>query len=714
MPNTQQRVGFESTKKITFLNYTSTPIRRLECKFTKPQITQAQYESIDWSISPRLAPPVLSQGASTISNDDMEALRERLLPAFHLDLSKMAKAGLLPKPVAHSFPDLNLHGRPTTAPIQVGNTPAIHENIYRKILPNIYYNYRICEFLFEYGLLQVHPDGMVDLVPGIDDDRARVLLAALDKKAFQKMWCRLPVYNNEANRPDLALASWLFCVPGELAKQAGQAARSTGSVLFTYIPDWVMPEDDGLDQLRTMDDLQTEDPDWFAGIHATCQDAGAHHLIIYTGVNVVIGIFNADFTGIQFSRPEHVDARRDGYGKGIGENGIERDPCENMNTCLVQVVTQVMMDAAHSLNATTPGFAATPYVFKFNKAPLAWNDGRLALPHTSEEKTRHAMRFSRRPALPRAYPTAREIAAMIKADEEATAEKKQQEEEAAAAAAAAEEVEEGIEWASARSVASEGSRPPAPVLATRKRPRSEEPEFRPSRSGSLRHRPIAPLPRARFVVRASPALSRSASSALRRMGVERTRSLDSDLASGDHRPTKRVRITTAENAGITPTPETAPVAGPSTPRKADVRNAKLANVIESKKRREIKSKAASKRRAMGEIQPGCEDQVMTDEEKSDAEKVDDLIVIEVEQAIEPVAAAPAAALELAAESPKMVVAKLASRATVVAKVNTWISAGLRYVLRSRSISAKAAVESKEDEPSGASLAKAGSHLSMRN
>ncbi|KAG8981512.1 hypothetical protein FRB93_008568, partial [Tulasnella sp. JGI-2019a] len=115
----------------------------------------------------------------------------------------MGKCNLLPKPVKHSFPDLDCHGHPNTAPIEVDNIAALHDAIYRQILPNLTYNYHICECFHTAGLLQIHPDSMVNLIPHIDDYCTHLLLVDLNKKAFHKMWCCLDLYNNEDTSDDM-------------------------------------------------------------------------------------------------------------------------------------------------------------------------------------------------------------------------------------------------------------------------------------------------------------------------------------------------------------------------------------------------------------------------------------------------------------------------------------------------------------------------------
>ncbi|KAG8987033.1 hypothetical protein FRB94_002281 [Tulasnella sp. JGI-2019a] len=458
-----------------------------------------------------------------------------------------------------------------------------------------------------------------------------------------------------------------------------------------------MPEVKGLEDLCTMEDLETEPPDWFAGIHGVCKDSGAHHLTIYTGANIIIGIFNADFTGIAFSHPQHVDICQDGYGEGINRNGIKRNSCKNMRICLPQVIAQVMMDAAQSPNVMTSGDAVVPYVFGFNKVPLAWNDGCLAPLHTMEEETRRAMRFSRQWALP----FQREIAAWLNPDRVGTAAKRRREEDEAAMAVEDNTVEMGIEWASARSVVFQELQPPVPALVVRKCKRSKEPEDGPSRAGPSRLRAMAPMPRARSTTCTSSTGSRPAASIFRHMGVERTRSLDS-AAAGDYRPAKHIRTTTEENFISFAPPQSAPIAGPLTFRKTASRNTTLTRITDSKRRHEVRNKAAARRRAVEAIHLVNKDHFMADEEREDEEKVDQLMVIKEEEEDEPVATAPAMAPKSPAESSKMA----GFKATIVAKVGGLLSAGLPYVLRHRSTPVAAAAEGEEDVGSSS-----GSHVS---
>ncbi|KAG8983158.1 hypothetical protein FRB94_005955 [Tulasnella sp. JGI-2019a] len=245
-------------------------------------------------------------------------------------------------------------------------------------------------------MLQLHPDNETDLVPFLSDDETRNLLVELDMHARQKRWCRFKMFSDLKNGSKLGLFAWLWSVRDEIRVQraSGWANLSTGSVLFVHIPHWVMPEQEVLQELQSMQgEGSITAPKWFPSVHATCENFGAHHFVVCTGELVIVGVFNADFTDISFTNPERIDVGRNGYGTGIGADGLERVPCEKLNTCLVQVISQVMLDAAESFNATSPQLdTPSASAFKFNVASLARNNH----PAVPSNEPAEAMRFSLR------------------------------------------------------------------------------------------------------------------------------------------------------------------------------------------------------------------------------------------------------------------------------------------------------------------------------
>ncbi|KAG9009019.1 hypothetical protein FRB94_012656 [Tulasnella sp. JGI-2019a] len=533
--------GFETTSGITFRNYTCTPIPLLQLP-EPPKMSQDERDAIDWSLSFNVPRARLSHGGSVITNEDVEAVRDGLDPAAHLDLSKLAAVGLLPTPYIKSFPDIDQDLRPCTAPIEIKHekiVDSIHDAFYRTILPNIYYAYRIRQFFRLWGILQVHPDNETDLVPHLTDDEARALLVKLDAQALRK-------------------------------------AEGSGPVLFMHIPYWVMPEEDVLQEIHSIRQQGSMTaPRWFPSVHAACEAYGAHHFVVYTGELAIIGVFNADFTDISFANPERVDVGRNGYGTGIGPDGLERMPLEGQRICLVQVTSQLMMDATESLGTTAPQ-AATPLAsaFKFNTTPLAQNEQPAGLSNEPSE----AMRFSRRIARPNQQGMDVALKAYL--------ENKMKKGKGKAVVTAAQESALAL---SAQPLAS-GSQPTAPGSPSRKRQRSDEQLRQPALPQPIaERRPAAPAPRR--AIRPVSAARPAAGSAIRHISAEKTKHLDAQLVE-DFRPAKRTRLAITEGAVSPPTPP-APAeltAGPSGPR-GSARSAKLAEVENAKKRSEIKEKA---------------------------------------------------------------------------------------------------------------------------
>ncbi|KAG8984491.1 hypothetical protein FRB94_010382 [Tulasnella sp. JGI-2019a] len=571
--------GFETTSGITFWKYTSTPIRPLRLP-GQPGLSQAVREGIDWSLSFDVPRSRLSRGGSVMWNEDLEAVREQLQPAAHLDLSQLAAIGLLPTPYSKSYPDIGYDLQPNTTPIEIAAganeaiVQSIHDAFYRTILPNIHYAHRLRQFFRRWGMIQVHLDNETDLVPHLTDDAACGLLINLNARACRKLWCRVEMFSDSRNKSKFGLGAWLWGEREEIAKQRAnnQAHLSTGSVLFVHIPFWVMPEEEVLRELQSM---RTEGfmtaPKWFPSVHTTCENYGAHHFVIFTGELVIIGIFSADFTDISFSTPERVDVGRNGYGTGIGPDGLERIPLDKQRICLVQVISQLMMDAEESQGATSP--QPTGPTFRFGVAPLAWNEHPVA----ASSEPAEAMRFSRRPV----GPSQQEINAALKAYREDRAKKGKGKAVVVAAA------RESALALSAQPLAS-GSQSAALGSPSRKRQRPEEEQLK---------LPAPPIPVAEPSTvshhsgRPGPSTRPAAGSAVRRMSVKKTKYLDAEVA-GDFRPSKRTKLAITERAVSPPaSPAPAkPAAGPSEPRRS-TRAAKLAEVADAKKRTDIKEKA---------------------------------------------------------------------------------------------------------------------------
>ncbi|KAG8859533.1 hypothetical protein FRB96_004417 [Tulasnella sp. 330] len=713
--------GFEETENVTFLKYTTTPIRRLRYNFTKPRVmSEEQYNAIDWSTRPIAAMPRLTSVA-TIPFDDICDVKAKLAPAAQLDLSVMAANGLLPAIFKHSHPDVDADsGYLTIDPIEVTSIAGIHDAIYRTILPNLHYCQRVRDFINKWGILQQHPDGEVDMVPNMTDEAAEALLAVEKARACHRMWYRSPIFLDEEQDRKLGLASWLWADINIVQRQrAGERFEATGSVLFTYIPYWMMPEKE-LEALSALEDLDDPArPDWFAGIHASCQETGAHHLVIYTGDCVVIGVFNATFDGVLFSDTYRVDVRRSGgYGYGMDhKSGLEHTPPERMEICLVQLVTQVMTDAkASQIIAVVPNAtagastsAAPMAALPFPVAPLARNDNRPAQ-HGTVAQIQQSMRFSRRVTIAAPYPSQKEIQQQIRQ----AARVAQQD-----AVASSSKAEPAVQLAS-----EEPSEPVASGSGSRKRARDDESTLpTPPRSNSPLPVPHAP-PRSTRSTRTAPTRGAASRPSKRRAVVDATRSMD-ELS----RPAKRTRTTA-------PAPPAVPVAGPSSAPRQSARQAaardakngnthaerkvKLAEVSDSKKRRDIKTKAQgkgkgkdlkiaipgpSKRTAMIVIK--VEE---VDEEEQDEASVEDMMDVD-EPESRPVVVVAAAAvppktkavvkkssvvtrqkkMEAAAESSKKATVKSKTKVAAATAVKKARSDGalttgdVRYVLRTRSI-----------------------------
>ncbi|KAG8978790.1 hypothetical protein FRB93_010865 [Tulasnella sp. JGI-2019a] len=410
--------GFAETEKLTFSKYTSAPVRGLRYTFTCPDVKSAEeYDAIDWST------PLLTEDIPPfpkIVQIPVEHLREvktRFLPVSELDLSAMAAVGLLPKTFEYSRPDVNPQSKSfAIASLNVNSLADIHKAIYHVTLANLHYCYRLRAFLYEWGLLQRHPDSMVDMVPGMDDLAAKDLLEQEAGNASQRMWYRAPIFNDEEKDDSLGFASWLWADTGIIeALEGGQKFQASGSVLFTFAPYWIMPRGE-MDLLSDADNERSK-PDWLTGIHAFCRESGTHHVIVYNGDSVVLGIFDASFDEVKFSPNLWVNVQRYGrFGYGMDVTGLEYISPERMGVSLVQVLTQVMADAKASQIVPVPATEATATdsahntlttTLPFPFAPIGKNSGQPKLTGTKAE-TEYAMRFSRRTNFHQPWPTREE------------------------------------------------------------------------------------------------------------------------------------------------------------------------------------------------------------------------------------------------------------------------------------------------------------------
>ncbi|KAG8849726.1 hypothetical protein FRB96_000666 [Tulasnella sp. 330] len=706
--NTSSKVfpGLDMTEGVTFFDYTSNSIRAIHCAFHDPRESHPSgiYDPANWVPKVSKPAPTLTEGISVIDFEDIEALKDQLAPADKLDLSALAMRDIIPIPSKHSFPDVSIkHGRLATSTIRVHSIDDIHKVIERKILPNLHYSHRLRSFLYQWGKLQYHPDHNLDLVPGMSDDAAGALLNGLDAGALQRKWSRTRIFKDEDKEwktgRKLGLASWLWCDGAAMAQaQANNFERpaSTGSVLFTYIPEWFVSFEH-LERFSKETPFHLR-PSWFAAIHNACIDSGTRHLIVYTGPFVVIGIFNASFTSVAFSPPMPVDVS-DEYGYGVNSaTGLDLQDPERQPYYLVQVLSQVMFDAVavadNNNNANMTTTAAFPSV------PLASNNNAPLAAHRQLELIRHAMRFSVREAMMRSYPTLEEIRAMR--------------------AACGGELPP---WkphqpgrGSSDDSSSSGSSSP---LVSRKRQREGSPASTlpvvALRTTAPRH--ILPHPhRLASSIRTTPATG----SARRRAEVEKTRTMDLEM-TGMAPPAKRVRFLTPEPVA----PAAAPVAGPSSSpspspsRRSAARNAKLANVANSKKVHDIKTKAKGLKIAapisLEEVAPveveEVVDPVVKIEEEDvemaveeiDESEVEDMMVLsdnddddnDYDTADKGDNAAIAVSAPMANAS-LMAAIKSISRLAVAAKVKSvaaFISAGIRFVLRAGSMAASSSLES---------------------
>ncbi|KAG8841666.1 hypothetical protein FRB96_007211 [Tulasnella sp. 330] len=289
--------GLQQVKAITFIEYASIPIRPLDCEFFEGSKNMHITDN-SWDTRPMYPPPALKDGVTTIPFDKIQGLEARLGPANELNLALMARQGLLPRPLRHSFPDADAEaGEPFTSAFDVRNFREIHSTIQARMLLRLHYCFRLRTFFRRWGKLQVHANGVKDVVPNKPDD------------VTQRTWKRIEIFMAEfihvkekwGSGKKLGMANWV-CSDGAVVAKAkvgsDQTIPNTGSVMLTYILKWVMPVDklERLSELTLSKDLKdlilVNEKDearekkrnptarWFAGIHAACFESRAHHLII--------------------------------------------------------------------------------------------------------------------------------------------------------------------------------------------------------------------------------------------------------------------------------------------------------------------------------------------------------------------------------------------------------------------------------------------------
>ncbi|KAG9007991.1 hypothetical protein FRB93_007010 [Tulasnella sp. JGI-2019a] len=337
---------------MTYEEYTSAPFRPIRHLHLFKTMSTKEFHDADWTMVPPGEAHSPIKGLVTtehgISMSDIRKVKASFEPAFHLDMTRMARAGLLPKPFLISQPILQYDHLAVSSPIK------IHQHIETRLLVNLAYSFRLHGFLRE---LNVLPQPEVGVAGFEGDPQVETLLEHEATTACDIVWERFPIFAKEVQ---LGLASWLWGAAGTVAKvQNEEEVATPGSVLFTYAPHWVLTEPT-LEDLRKPEALANPGtPSWFSGIHAMCRKSGARHLAIYTGKVLMIAIFNTTFDGVSFSPSLTVTADiAYGYGQDPSTN-TPRTPFSRMDVCLAQVVTQIMCDARNQAISPTVGSGAS-------------------------------------------------------------------------------------------------------------------------------------------------------------------------------------------------------------------------------------------------------------------------------------------------------------------------------------------------------------------
>ncbi|KAG9008008.1 hypothetical protein FRB93_007027 [Tulasnella sp. JGI-2019a] len=321
-------LAFEKTS-MTYEVYTSLPFRPIRHlhPFSPEEIRNADWATVSPGETHQLIKGLVTNQHG-VTMDDIRKVKGNIEPAFHLDLTLMSRAGLLPKPFPTSQPTLEYDHLEVSSPIE------LHQHIETGLLVNLAYSFRLRRFLQELSVLPQLED---DVMGFEEDPQVKALVGYEATTACDVVWERLQVFSKEKQ---LGLATWLWANTGTVTKmQTGEGVTASGSVLFTYAPHWVLTEQ-ALEDMRKPGALTNPSAStWFTGIHATCRRSGARHLAIYTGNVLVIAIFNAAFDEVFFSPSLSVTADI-----AHSHNLTPSSFCE-IDVCLGQVLTQLLCDA---------------------------------------------------------------------------------------------------------------------------------------------------------------------------------------------------------------------------------------------------------------------------------------------------------------------------------------------------------------------------------
>lgn len=139
---------------------------------------------------------------------------------------------------------LTIHSLPVGSPLR------IHAAIERSILTNLHYAYRALTLVKK----------LATLPPGTNlhknDQAVKALLDKDYKEAFSRMWTLEPIFAGNEEATAMGAASWLWA-DGRIRKaqqKRGKRFQAAGSVLFTFLPYWVMPDAE-LGRLQNIADL---------------------------------------------------------------------------------------------------------------------------------------------------------------------------------------------------------------------------------------------------------------------------------------------------------------------------------------------------------------------------------------------------------------------------------------------------------------------------
>ncbi|KAG8986820.1 hypothetical protein FRB94_002655 [Tulasnella sp. JGI-2019a] len=302
--------GFNITKEVTFNGYNSVVTRTLRYNSPPAVMTLQEYHSLPCPVIYHSPIPELTSVGLISFDEIINRIGSIFEPAFKLNLSVMAVNNLLPKTFKESCPDLDLRiGCYDTAPFEVTNPDGALLAIADTILTNLHYGHRVHALARKFGMSRRHPNGIIRM-PDVTDQAAKDIVEREAENAFQRKWHDVLIFQDELGDGELGLASWLWTdVKIHDALVAGQRFQASGSVLFTYAPHWMIPEESVLNELsKFAPELEdTSEPEWIAGIRGYCRLTGTHDLVIYNGNHIVLGVLDATFEGVQFSAPLLVD-----------------------------------------------------------------------------------------------------------------------------------------------------------------------------------------------------------------------------------------------------------------------------------------------------------------------------------------------------------------------------------------------------------------------